>query len=286
MNINTINDVDMKNRSLLFGLLLVCALSIWADEPVFIEKIFDYSGENNLTETTPESPTPFIDKLKFTSAEAGDYMWFNVYDTKLNFNIWLGGYDKNTYPGCYLLNNVTRLKKDDDWRIYLTDDMLAKINSGDLRVYGKGKLTEVNLYQDNIKRNQISNRRSQGKKTIWTGYYWMDAWTTLELYPVAFNGINLSDFESIRFYHEANRVDYTIKVAVNLSSDIIADNDAITHYSTYAELMLTDAIRTRLSSLESRLLVQMHKNGGDAFNFTDIVLVPPTPCDNCFLVTF
>lgn len=242
----------------------------------------------NHTITEVNNTTSFIGRGNFDSAQPGDYLWFNV-STKDNFSIRLGNWDGVTYPGCYLLNNVTR-GYDEVYRIYLTEDLLAAIKEKDLRVYGHGTLTEIKLDRDGIKRDSLRYRKDRGEKTLWTGYYWMNEWTTLELYPEAFNDIDLSQYKSIRFYHEAKRTGYFIKVAKNLSSDIIADNDAITHYDKYAELELTDDIRSQLTSGwgVNRFNVQMNKESGAAFNFTDVVLIPKDPvdpCSNCFTVT-
>lgn len=240
--------------------------------------------------TEINNTTSFIGGSNFDSAQPGDYLWFNLSEeTKTNYSIRLGAYNGTTYPGCYVFNNLTRTY-DEVRRIYLTEDLLAAIKASDLRVYGHGTLTEIKLDLDGIKRDSLSNRKARGEKTLWTGYYWMDNYTTLELYPEAFNGIDLSQYKSIRFYHEAKRTGYFIKVAKNLATDVIADNGAITHHETYAELELTDDIRSQLTSGwgENRFNVQMNKESGDAFNFTDVVLIPNDPvdpCTNCFTVT-
>lgn len=268
----------MKTRTLLLGLIIACALPAWAEEII----IKDFTDFNHTI--TEENTTSFIGGTNFNSAQPGDYLWFNV-STGDYFSIRLGNWDRVTYPGCYLLNNSTRPDATDR-KIFLTEDMLAAIQAKDLRVYGYGTLTQIKLAQDGIKRDSLSNRTARGEKTLWTGYYWIDNYITLELYPEVFNGIDLSKYKSIRFYHEANRTSYFIKVAKNLESDVIADDGAITHHETYAELELTPAICDKLTSSwgDTRFNVQMAPNGG-AFNFTDVVLIPKDPCENCFQIT-
>ncbi len=48
--------------------------------------------------------------------------------------------------------------------------------------------------------------------TVWTGFFWMDEWSTLEVAKTSFDGINWSDYKAIRFYSEANRTNYVINV--------------------------------------------------------------------------
>jgi hypothetical protein len=102
----------------------------------------------------------------------------------------------------------------------------------------------------------------------------------LELYKHAFDYIDLDDFRTLRLYHDANRSDnITIKLFKEGEGkwDQIAGEDtevSITVTSTYAELTLTDELRTTLSGLTNMLYVQGDKASGSAFNLTDIVLVP------------
>lgn len=262
-------------------LLLSISSSVMGEE---LEIFTDFNRDI----TEDNETTSFIRGDNFNSAHPGDYLWFNV-SPQDNFSIRLGNWDRVTYPGCYVFNNATRPNVVDQ-RIFLTEDLLAAIKTSDLRVYGHGTLTEIKLDLDGIKRDSLSNRKDRGEKTLWTGYYWMSNNTTLELYPEAFNGIDLSQYKSIRFYHEANQTGYFIKVAKNLESDVIAGNDAITHYDKYAELELKPAIISKLNSSwgDTKFNVQMDPNGGKAFNFTDVVLIPNDPvdpCTNCFNVT-
>lgn len=111
--------------------------------------------------------------------------------------------------------------------------------------------------------------------TVWTGFFWADEWTTLELYVDGYKYVDFSEIESLRIYSEAGRSDFTvnIKESWDPESGQIADMSMMTAGDGYVELPLTDALRTRLSGA-SHWMIQFNKDGGAAFNATDIVLVP------------
>lgn len=110
--------------------------------------------------------------------------------------------------------------------------------------------------------------------TVWTGFFWADEWTTLELYVDGYKYVNFSEIESLRIYSEAGRSDFTINIKESWDEGgQIADMTMMTAGDGYVELPLTDALRTRLSGA-SHWMIQFNKDGGAAFNATDIVLVP------------
>lgn len=111
--------------------------------------------------------------------------------------------------------------------------------------------------------------------TVWTGFFWADEWTTLELYVDGYKYVDFSEIESLRIYSEAGRSDFTINIKESWDSESgqIADMSMMTAGDGYVELPLTDALRTRLSGA-SHWMIQFNKDGGAAFNATDIVLVP------------
>ena len=111
------------------------------------------------------------------------------------------------------------------------------------------------------------------ENTVWTGYFWMDEWSTLEVAKTSFDGINWSDYKAIRFYSEANRTDYVINVLTKWDEDgKLGDQTTMTMTNEYAELSLEGIdMAARLDT--DRLMVQCNKEGGNPFNFTAIVLV-------------
>jgi hypothetical protein len=109
--------------------------------------------------------------------------------------------------------------------------------------------------------------------TVWAGYFWADEWSTLELYYNGYAGVDWSKVEAVRFYSEANRTDYVLNFLKGWGDgEKFADQSDMTMNEEYAELPLTDELRSTLAEA-SRWLVQFNKEAGAAFNVTDIVLV-------------
>lgn len=113
--------------------------------------------------------------------------------------------------------------------------------------------------------------------TVWTGFFWADEWTTLELYWNGYAGVDWSKATALRIYSEANRSDFVINIKENWDPEgQIADQSAMTAGEGYMELPLTDDLRNRLANA-GHWMIQFNKESGAAFNVTDIVLVGNFP---------
>jgi len=109
--------------------------------------------------------------------------------------------------------------------------------------------------------------------TVWTGFFWADEWSTLELYYNGYAGVDFSKATALRIYSEAGRSDFVINIKENWEADgQIADQTAMTAGEGYMELALTDELRARLANA-GHWMIQFNKETGAAFNVTDIVLV-------------
>ena len=109
--------------------------------------------------------------------------------------------------------------------------------------------------------------------SVWTGFFWADSWTTMELYADGYKYIDFSKATALRIYSEAGRSNFTINVKENWDEGgQIAGQDAMTAGEGYMELPLTDEIRTRLANA-GHWMIQFDKGEGNAFNVTDIVVV-------------
>ena len=114
---------------------------------------------------------------------------------------------------------------------------------------------------------------------VWTGYFWADDWNTMYIYWNGYRYVDFNDVKAIRFYHQANRSDFVLNVRDNWVGDggvEIANIGAMTAGEGYMELPLTDYMREKIAASE-HLLIQFNKEGGAAFNVTDIVLVMEEP---------
>ena len=150
--------------------------------------------------------------------------------------------------------------------VFMTPGMLARLKQSGLEICGAG-FTATKVWYGDGKDNVDEN-------TVWTGYFWMDEWSTLEVAKTSFDGINWSDYKAIRFYSEANRTDYVINVLTKWGDGgKLGDQGTMTMTNEYAELSLDGIdMAARLADVD-RLMVQCNKEGGEPFNFTAIVLV-------------
>ena len=150
--------------------------------------------------------------------------------------------------------------------VFITPAMLASLKAYGMEVCGKA-FTATKIWYGDGKDNVDEN-------TVWTGYFWMDEWSTLELAKTSFDGIDWNDIESIRFYSEANRTDYVINVLTKWGDGgKLGDQSTMTMTNEYAELSLADIDMAAKLAEVDRLMVQCNKEGGDPFNFTSVVLV-------------
>ena len=152
-----------------------------------------------------------------------------------------------------------------EMEVFITPGMLASLKEYGMEVCGTG-FTATKLWYGDGKDNVDEN-------TVWTGYFWMDEWSTLEVAKTSFDGINWNDYKAIRFYSEANRTDYVINVLTKWDEGgKLGDQTTMTMTNEYAELSLEGIdMSARLDT--DRLMVQCNKEGGNPFNFTAIVLV-------------
>ena len=154
------------------------------------------------------------------------------------------------------------------------DQFLTQTAVDSLKAYG------LEIIGANFTCTQVELLESKTLKdgfTVWTGFFWADDWTTLELYWNGYAGVDWANATSLRFYSEANRSD----IVINLmdawgDAGLIANQTAMTAGEGYMELQLTDGLRDRLANA-GRWMIQFNKEAGAAFNVTDIVLVGNFP---------
>ena len=150
--------------------------------------------------------------------------------------------------------------------VFITKGMLARLKESGLEICGTG-FTATKAWYGDGKDNVDDN-------TVWTGYFWMDSWSTLEVAKTMFDGINWNDYKAIRFYSEANRTNYVINVLASWNEgDKLGDQTTMTMTNEYAELNIENIDMAAKLSDVNRLMVQCNKEDGDPFNFTAIVLV-------------
>ena len=138
------------------------------------------------------------------------------------------------------------------------------------------KLYGLEIIGANFTATQVEKTLKEGY-TVWTGFFWADDWTTLELYRDGYCNVDFSNATALRIYSEANRSDFVINIKENWDAEgQIADHTSMTAGDGYMELSLTDELRNRLANA-GHWMIQFNKEAGEAFNVTDIVLVGDFP---------
>lgn len=157
-----------------------------------------------------------------------------------------------------------------NFEVFATKGMIDQLKKSGLEVCGTGFTLNKVWYGDG--KNDVT------EETLWTGFFWMDEWTTLEIGKASFANIDWNTYSAIRFYSEANRTDYIINVKASWDdAGHIASREQMTMTNEYAELSLDGIdMEAKLASVD-RLMIQCNKEGGSPFNFTAVVLVPKTP---------
>lgn len=151
--------------------------------------------------------------------------------------------------------------------VFITQGMLNQLKNSGMEVCGKGFTLSKIWYGD--------GKDNVTPETVWTGYFWMDDWTTLEIAKTSFNNIEWGNYKAIRFYSEAGRTDYVINIKASWDeAGHIADASTMTMTDEYAELNIENIdMAAKLSNVD-RLMIQCNKENGNAFNFTAVVLIP------------
>lgn len=229
-----------------------------------------WSGSHDVTGTNSLK----IDASKFASAQAGN---------KITLSISVN--DGTTDPIEFKANGQklpgTRFSLCQDWweiyDLFMTQDMIDSCKVYGMEICGDNfTVTDVDLSE-----GKAANMKEG--KVIWTGYFWVDSWSSLEVFKEALTAVKDWDkYKTMRFYSECPSTDNLIWLRANwVDADIIAKSDAgnpLKRYKGYAELDLTkvDPL-TVINALSSdRLILQMDKQGSAAFNFTDVVLLEQT----------
>ena len=238
----------MKKAFLLISLMvstIASATDVW-------EGTHDVTWDNTLT----------IEAAKFADAQVGQKLVVDFKEAtgdviELHSN---GGMLPGTRYEHHLYADQSSME------VFITPGMLARLKQSGMEICG-ANFTATKVWYGDGKDNVDEN-------TVWTGYFWMDEWSTLEVAKTSFDGINWSDYKAIRFYSEANRTDYVINVLTKWGDGgKLGDQGTMTMTNEYAELSLEGIdMAARLADVD-RLMVQCNKEGGEPFNFTAIVLV-------------
>ena len=148
---------------------------------------------------------------------------------------------------------------------FLTQTAVDSLKAHGLEIIGANfTATKVELNDGKTLKDGVS---------VWTGFFWADEWSTLELYRDGYCNVDFSKATAIRFYSEAAGTNYTLNFLENWDAGgKFADQSNMTDGAGYKELPLTDELRTRIANA-GHWMIQFNKEQLNAFNVTDIVLV-------------
>lgn len=154
----------------------------------------------------------------------------------------------------------------------VVETFLTQSAADSLKLYGL-EIIGANFYVAKVELLPGKTLKEDGL-SIWTGYFWVAGYQTLELYFNAYAGIDLGEYSAIRFYTEASSNDYIINFKKNWDPDgQFAGIEDMTAGEGYYELPLNDDLRTAIGSA-GHWMIQFSNEALDPFNATDIVLVP------------
>ena len=207
------------------------------------------------------SSTLKIDADKFTDMKLGDKLVIEFKDAAGEV-IELHS-DGGMLPGTRFAHSI--FPDQSSAEVFATPAMLASLQTHGLEVCGMDFIATKIWYGD--------GKESIDANTVWSGFFWMDNWGTLEITKNSFAGVDWSKFTAIRFYSEAGRTDYVINVMTTWSNKL-GDQTTMTMTNDYAELSLSGIDMAAALEGTDRLMIQCNKEGGNPFNFTQIELVP------------
>ena len=258
----------------------------------------------------------FVSKDKFESAVPGNIVRVHGWNTGdgahkmlLGYQVCSGTVDENK---AYLPGGEKRditwtkgIGDDQYYDFYLTKDMLDAIRTGYPNCAGSGVGRDFRIYGEGITANVVdlvqpglAGSFHEPFKTVWKGLLWVDGgeyWNSCDINKATLAPFgDFSNVKAIRFYHGGDHTNYLIKLFKDGWGDgnVIANSEGnpenFKNYANYAELILTDELRTVLKNVTSVLHLQGHKTVDEnaSFNLTDVVFVTYSPddCPNCFYV--
>lgn len=208
-----------------------------------------------------------LEAAKFADAKPGDKLVITYTDASDGIELKVMD-DFNRLPGSLQWCPVNG---DGTVEQYLTYAAVAKLQAAGLEMIGNHfTVTKVELLEG---KNDVT------ENTVWTGYFWMNEWSTIEIVKTSFDGVNWANYKAIRFYSQAGRTDYVINVMTQFDNPdaFIGNQNNMTMTNDYAELSLDGIDMSAKLAFSDKLMVQCNKEGGSPFNFTAIELIPSTP---------
>ena len=224
-----------------------------------------FTGDHAVTWDTPLN----LEAAKFAEAKAGDKIVIAYTSASDGMELKVIDVWQHIAGSCPLW-----ISGDDSKVLYLTPKAVADIQAHGLQIIGANfHCSSVDLVDGKA---ELKN-----ETTIWTGYFWADEWSTMELYLDG-EAIDWSQYKEMVIYHEANRSDF----AVNILSQFDREGAKVPEgaIAKYDDKIVVDLRQVDMNAViaaaedwaKNTLKFQFNKESGSAFNITDITLVKET----------
>ena len=224
-----------------------------------------FTGDHAVTWDTPLN----LEAAKFAEAKAGDKIVVTYTDASDGMELKVIDVWQHIAGSCPLW-----ISGDGSKELFLTPKAVADIQAHGLQIIGANfHCTSVDLVDGKAALKE--------ETTIWTGYFWADEWSTMELYLDG-EAIDWSRYKEMVIYHEANRSDFV----VNILSQFDRDGAKVPEgaIAKYDDKIVVDLRQVDMNAViaaaedwaKNTLKFQFNKESGDAFNITDITLVKET----------
>ncbi len=227
-----------------------------------------FYGPHAVSWGTPLNLTP----ENFANAEPGDKIVVTYTDAKEMEN----GKNKGSVIEFKVMNehfdhlagsrDALRIWDNGRTEQFLTAPAVDSLKAHGLQIIGNDfTVTKVELLFGKYLRNEGT--------LAWTGFFWADSWSSLEIYKESYSFIDLSKYQAIRFYTEAESGEYVLNFLKDWGpGDKFADQTNMTDGEGFKQLLLTDELRTKMAEAP-KWIIQFNKEKIKPFNVTDIVLV-------------
>ncbi len=224
-----------------------------------------FTGDHAVTWDTPLN----LEAAKFAEAKAGDKIVVAYTSASDGMELKVIDVWQHIAGSCPLW-----ISGDGSKELFLTPKAVADIQAHGLQIIGANfHCTSVDLVD--------GKAELQNETTIWTGYFWADEWSTMELYLDG-EAIDWSQYKEMVIYHEANRSDFVVNILSQFDREgAKVPEGAIAKYNDkivvdLRQVDMNAVIAAAEEGQRNTLKFQFNKESGLAFNITDITLVKET----------
>lgn len=224
-----------------------------------------FTGDHAITWKTPLN----LEAEKFADAKAGDKIVMTYTGATDGVEFKVIGVWQHIAGSC-----SKGISGDGSLEQFLTPKAVADIQAHGLQIIGENfHCTSVDLVDGKAELKE--------ETTIWTGYFWANSWSTMELYLDG-EAIDWSRYKEMVIYHEADRSDFVVNILSQFDREgAKVPEGAIAKYNDkivvdLRQVDMNAVIAAAEEGQRNTLKFQFNKEQGLAFNVTDITLVKET----------